>query len=38
MNVVVVAKLQELLAGELRTVVGDNGIRNPEAVDDIHEE
>jgi hypothetical protein len=36
--VVVVAELQELSTGELRTVVGDDGIRNPEVVDDIREE
>jgi hypothetical protein len=38
MNVVVIIELQEFCAGELRTVIGDNGIRNPEAVDDIREE
>jgi hypothetical protein len=35
---VVVAELQEFSTGELRAVVGDDGIRNPKAVDDIHEE
>jgi hypothetical protein len=35
---VVVAKLQEYFAGELCVVVGDDGIRNPKAVDDIREE
>jgi hypothetical protein len=38
MDVVVVAKLQELPTGELRVVVGDDRIRNPEAMDDIREE
>jgi hypothetical protein len=33
--VVVVAELQEFSVGELRAVVDDNGVRNPEAVDDI---
>jgi hypothetical protein len=36
--VVVIAELQELSIGELRAVVGDDGIRNPEAVGDICEE
>jgi hypothetical protein len=36
--VVVVAELQELSTGELHTVVGDDGIRNPKVVDDIREE
>jgi hypothetical protein len=36
--VVVVTELQQFSAGELRAVVSDDGIRNPEAVDDIHEE
>jgi hypothetical protein len=35
---VVIAELQELSTGELRAAVGDNGIRNPKAVDDICEE
>jgi hypothetical protein len=30
-----VAELQELSAGELRPVVGDDGIRHPEPVDDV---
>jgi hypothetical protein len=38
MNVVVITELQEFSADELCTVIGDNGIRNPEAVDDIREE
>jgi hypothetical protein len=36
--VVVIVELQEFSIGELRIVVSDNGIRNPEAVDDIREE
>jgi hypothetical protein len=36
--VVVIAELQELPTSELRAVVGDDRIRNPEAVDDIREE
>ena len=38
MDVVVVAERQELVAGELRPIVGDDGIWNPEPVDDISEE
>jgi hypothetical protein len=38
MNVVVVVELQELPIGELCAIVGDDGIRNPEAMDDIREE
>ena len=37
-DVVVVAECQELVAGELRPIVGDDGIWNPEPVDDISEE
>jgi hypothetical protein len=37
-DVVFVAELQEFSADELRAVVGDDGIRNPKAVDDIREE
>jgi hypothetical protein len=36
--VVVVIELQEFSADELRFVVGDDGIRNSKAVDDIYEE
>jgi hypothetical protein len=36
--VVVVAKLHEFSADGLRVVVGDDGVRNPEPVDDICEE
>jgi hypothetical protein len=37
-DVVFVAKLQEFPAGELGAVVGDDGIRHPESVDDVGEE
>ena len=37
-DVVVVAERQELVAGELRPVVGDDGIWDSEPVDDISEE
>jgi hypothetical protein len=36
--VVVIAELQEFSVGELRVVVGDDGIRNPKAVVYIREE
>ena len=37
-DVVVIAECQELVAGELRPIVGDDGVQNPEPVDDISEE
>ena len=37
-DVVVVAERQELAAGELRPVVSDDGVWNPEPVDDVSEE
>jgi hypothetical protein len=37
-NVMVVAEIQELLAGELGAVICYDAVRNPEAVDDIGEE
>ena len=37
-DVVVVAKRQELFAGELRTVVGDDGVGDPKPVDNVSEE
>ena len=37
-DVVVVAERQEFLAGELCPIVGDDGVRNPEPMDDISEE
>jgi hypothetical protein len=36
--VVVVVEVQEFSASKLRVVVDDDGIRNPEATDDIREE
>ena len=38
MDVVVVAERQELVAGELRPIVGDDGIWDSEPVDDIRKE
>ena len=35
---VVVAECQEFTTGELCPVVGDDGVRNPEPMDDVHEE
>ena len=37
-DVVVVVERQEFLASELCPIVGDDGVRNPEPVDDISEE
>ena len=37
-DVVVVAECQEFLAGELRPVVDDDGVWNPEPMDDVSEE
>jgi hypothetical protein len=37
-DVVVLAEVQELSAGELGAVVGDDGVRDPEAMDDVGEE
>jgi hypothetical protein len=37
-DVVVVAEVQELFSGELRAIVGDNGVRDPKAMDDVGEE
>jgi hypothetical protein len=37
-DVVILAEVQELFAGELGVVVGDDGVRDPEAVDDVGEE
>ena len=34
----VIAERQEFVAGELRPIVGDDGVRNPEPVGDIGEE
>jgi hypothetical protein len=37
-DVVVVVKLQEVPASELRAVVGDDGVRHSKPVDDVGEE
>jgi hypothetical protein len=37
-DVVVLAEVLELSANELGAVVGDDGVRDPEAVDDVGEE
>ena len=37
-DVVVIVECQELVAGELRPIIGDDGVWNPEPVDDISEE
>jgi hypothetical protein len=36
--VVILAEVQELSAGELGAVVGDDGVRDPKTVDDVGEE
>jgi hypothetical protein len=38
MNVVVLTKVQELLPSELGAIVGDDGVRDPKAMDDVGEE
>ena len=37
-DVVVLAEVQELSASELGAVVGDDGVRDPKAMDDVGEE
>jgi hypothetical protein len=37
-DVVVLAKVQELLPGELRAIVSNDGVWDPEAMDDVAEE
>ena len=37
-DVVFIAELEELLSGELRAIVRDNGVRDPKAMDDVKEE
>ena len=37
-DVVDVVERQELVVGELRPIVSDDGVRNPEPMDDISEE
>jgi hypothetical protein len=36
--VVVIAEIQELLSYELHAMVRDDGVRDSEAMDDVHEE
>ena len=38
MDVVVIVEHQEFVAGGLRPIVGDDGVWNPEPMDDISEE
>jgi hypothetical protein len=35
---VILAEVQELSAGELGAIVSDDGVRDPEAMDDVGEE
>jgi hypothetical protein len=35
---VVLAEVQELLPSELSAIVGDDGVRDPKAMDDVGEE
>jgi hypothetical protein len=37
-DVVVLAEVQELLPSELCAIVGDDGVRDPKAMDDVGEE
>jgi hypothetical protein len=37
-DVVILVEVQELSAGELGAVVGDDGVRDPETMDDVGEE
>jgi hypothetical protein len=37
-DVVILAEVQELSAGELGAVVGDDRVRDPETMDDVGEE
>jgi hypothetical protein len=37
-DVVTLAEVQELSAGELGAIVGDDGVRDPKAMDDVGEE
>jgi hypothetical protein len=37
-DVVILAEVQEIPAGELGAVVGDDGVRDPKAMDDVGEE
>ena len=38
MNVIFIAETDELLSGELRAVVHDDGVRDSKVMDDIEEE
>jgi hypothetical protein len=38
MDVVVLTEVQELLPSELRAIVGDDGVRDPKAMDDVCKE
>jgi hypothetical protein len=38
MDVVVLAEVQEHLPSELRAIVGDDGVRDPKAMDEVCEE
>jgi hypothetical protein len=38
LDVVILAEVQELSAGELGAFVGDDGVRDPKAMDDVGEE
>ena len=37
-DVVFIVELKELLSGELRTIVRDDGVRDSKAMDDVEEE
>jgi hypothetical protein len=37
-DVVVLTEVQKLFSGELRAIVGDDGVRDPKAMDDVCEE
>jgi hypothetical protein len=37
-DVVILAEVQELSTGELGAIVGDDGVRDPKAMDDVGEE
>jgi hypothetical protein len=37
-NVVVLIEVHKLLPSELRAIVGDDGVRDPKAMDDVCEE
>jgi hypothetical protein len=38
MDVVIIAKVKDFLAGELGTIVGDDIVWHSEAMDDVYEE